>query len=173
MTFLRGGSSMNPMSKNARNTIGTYTWKNPYLAQRKENKKQRIPHADIQHTKSEDAVRNHTNTTGTQDLSQLISQFREGVKGISTSVQQFEKTIDSLTQLYQTIEQLGGFNKVPQWLQTGERSGPNPIQYDFNHMMKHVQSLLGLLEKIDVNKVQQFLNSPFIRNILTSESKKE
>lgn len=150
---------------------GKNHWRNPYQAKKAEEKIKQTSKENIQNIKGEERVSQNFGPERTQDLSQLIQQFREGIRGISSSVQQFEKTIDSLTQLYQTIDQLGGFSKLPQWIQPQQRNGENQFQYDFNHMIKHVQSLIGLLEKIDIQQVQQFLNSPFIRNILSPETK--
>lgn len=164
---------MQHSTRNYRTINGTDTWKNPYLAQRVEKQRKRISKDDLQQTKGkENDVRNAGVKEG-QDVTQLIQQFREGIRGISTSVQQFEKTIDSLTQLYQTIERLGGFHQFAQWINPTERSGTNPLQYDFQHMLKHIESLIGLLEKVDMKQVQQFLNSPFIRNILMPNANKE
>lgn len=139
-----------------------HQWKNPYQVKRKER--------EIREVKSEISTSapsaNAAKPISNQDFLTLINNFRDGVKGISSSIQQFEKTMESLSTLYQTFEKLGGVKQVNQFLSPANRVGTaksagNPIQ--------HFSTLMNLLEKVDFKQINQFLSSPMIQGIFPAE----
>lgn len=103
------------------------------------------------------------------DRMEIIHNFREGVQGISSSVQQFEKTMDSLTQLYQTMESMGAFKGFPLFTPVSGSTRLTPSVPEMSNIFEHVKTFVRMLEKVDFNQINQFLNSAIVKEAFYEE----
>lgn len=156
--------------KKSSTNVQHLNWKNPYQVKRKDKivKEVKAKDSDSPPKKQVETAQNHSGA----DLMLVMNNFREGIRGISGSIQQFEKTMESLTQLYQTIDHLGGIKKLNQFLSPvnsvrGVTRGTNEAGNVFNHL----KTFVGMLEKVDFNQINQFLGSPTIQGMVNDEQK--
>lgn len=141
-------------------------WKNPHQAKRRE--KSQKPNSQLRDVSTLKAKNEETEVNA--DLLHFMNNFRDGIKGISSSVQQFEKTMESLTQLYQTIDKLGGIKRLNQLLSSAKATQASTrTNTDNSNIFKHLQSFMGILEKVDFNQINQFLGSPMTQGIVNDE----
>lgn len=143
-------------------------WKNPYKVKR--TVRSNTTGADRAHTKASDA-KDKDSARSNPDILLMMNNFQEGIKGISSSIQQFEKTMESLTQLYQTIDKLGGFKRLNAFMSaTPERNSNAPP--NLNSLYNHLQTLLEMLQKVDFQQINQFLDSSIVQGIANEQPPK-
>ncbi len=107
------------------------------------------------------------------DFISQMNNFREGIRGLSSSIHQVEKTMESITQMMQTLEKLGGLKRLNQFFagpppqgQAGERTGGvQPLD--------QIKRLIAMMERIDFKQVNQILDSPLIQNLLSPSPQKK
>lgn len=145
------------------------SWKNPYHAKRRNQIAKEAKASEKESVRSNkiETTKNNANP----DLLHLMNNFRDGVKGISSSVQQFEKTMESLSQLYQTFDNIGGVKRLNQLLSpTGPARGLSTK--DAGNLFGHLKTFVGMLEKVDFNQINQFLGSPTIQGMVNEDGTK-
>lgn len=146
-------------------------WKNPYHAKRRNKVVKEVKSGEREPTlaKTIETAKNTSNP----ELLHLMNNFREGIQGISGSVQQFEKTMESLTQLYQTFDNIGGIKRLNQFLSpSGSARGLANSTKDTGNLFGHLKTFIGMLEKVDFNQINQFLGSPTIQGMVNEEGSK-
>lgn len=90
----------------------------------------------------------------------LEKLVREGIKGISASLQYLEKTVDYLHRLSTIVEEIG--------LRSGTNSSNYRMQTNVGTSFQNLRSFISALEKIDGHQIKQFLNSGVLQKLLTT-----
>ncbi len=145
-------------------------WKNPYQAKRNKKMIKEVRARD-QETTTKKQIEPALNTQS-PDLIQAMNNFRDGIKGISGSIQQFEKTMESLTHLYKTIDNLGGIKRLNEFLSPISTTRGNlRSSNDTGNLFNHLKTFIGMLEKVDFNQINQFLGSPMIQGMVNEDKK--
>lgn len=146
------------------------TWRNPYQAKR--GAAQRPEPKETKGRKNAEAPQPPP-VEGTpqqrQDMMLQVQGLREGIRGLSSSIQQVEKTMESITQMFQTMEKVGGMMKLDQFLSPPSAGATRGGAV---HPMDQMKRFIGMLEKIDFKQVNQILDSPLFQNLLSSDPKK-
>lgn len=149
------------------------TWRNPYQAKRKE-----APRGDVKEMKDggaggESPIRGQEkiHLLPPRDLVSQMNLFREGIRGLSSSIQQVEKTMESITQMFQTMEKVGGMVRLDQFF-TG-LSSPGADRGGGEKPLEQIKRLIAMLEKIDFKQVNQFLDSPLFKGFLSQDPKNQ
>ncbi len=147
-------------------------WKNPYNAKRK-GRDHHQAEPNTSQARATSTTEKASNTSNL-DILPLISNFQDGVKGISSSIQQFEQTMESLTQLYQTIDKLGGFKRLSQIVSptTSTRAASRQTT-DLSNVYGHLQSFIGMLQKVDFNQINHFLESTIVQDLVNDNRPKK
>ncbi|MCF6093531.1 hypothetical protein L1765_05960 [Microaerobacter geothermalis] len=141
-------------------------WRNPYAIkplQKKRNvdlQKPRLPRNSVkpmqkQKLKSIKADSDLSSVGPIEDFSPLkdrLTRFRTGIRDASTSIQELERTMDSL---YNLLEKMEKFSYLKRRI---GRNSPN---------------LLNSISKIDFEQIGKFLQSPLVQALLSNDDREE
>lgn len=149
------------------------TWRNPYQAKRKEAPRGDIKEMKDGRSKGESPIQGQEriHSFPQRDFVLQMNRFREGIRGLSSSIQQVEKTMESITQMFQTMEKVGGMVRLDQFF-TG-LSSPGADRGGGEKPLDQFKRLIAMLEKIDFKQVNQFLDSPLFKGFLAQDPKNQ